>query len=57
VLLAETANAIGLCLPWIWGLVSCLLFDPVELLEEPKCLLRRSASILPGFEGLNEAPP
>jgi hypothetical protein len=45
-LLAETTNAVDLRLPSIWGFVSCLLFDPVELLEEPECLFRRSAAIL-----------
>ena len=55
-LLAETANAVELRLPGIWGFVSRLLFDPVELLEEPECLFRRSASILPGFESLDKAP-
>lgn len=56
-LLAETANAVDLRLPRIWGLVSCLLFDPVELLEEPERLFRRSASIRAGLEGLDKASP
>ena len=56
-LLAETANAIGLCLPRIRGLVSRLPFDPVELFEEPESLLRRAATILSRLEGINEAPP
>lgn len=55
--LPETANAIGLRFAGVGLSVSRLLFDPVELLEEPECLFRRSASILPGFESLDEAPP
>ncbi len=55
-LLAETANAVGLRFTGLRGLVSCLLFDPVELLEELERLFRRPASILPGFEGFDEAP-
>ncbi len=56
-LLPETANAIGLRFAGVGLSVLRLLFDPVELLEEPECLFRRSASILPGFESLDEAPP
>ena len=40
-LLAEAANAVDLRLPGIRDIVSCLLFDPVELLEEPECLFRK----------------
>lgn len=57
VLLPETANAIGRRCIGVGLFVSRLLFDPVELLEEPECLFRPSASVLPGFECLDEAPP
>jgi hypothetical protein len=57
VLLPEAVNAVGLCFTGVGLYLSRLPFDPVELLEEPECLFRRSASILPGFEGLDEAPP
>jgi len=57
VLLPETANAIGLRFAGVGLALSRLLFDPVELFEEPERLFRRSASILPGFESLDEAPP
>ncbi|WP_313903231.1 hypothetical protein [Rhizobium leguminosarum] len=40
-LFPEAVNAVGLRLSGIWGFVSCLLFDPVELLEEPERLFRR----------------
>jgi hypothetical protein len=50
VLLAKAANAGGLRLAGIRGFISCLLFDPVELLEEPERLFRRPAPILSGLE-------
>ena len=56
-LATEAAYAIGLRFTGVGLSVSRLIFDPVELLEEPECLFRRSASTLPGFESLDEAPP
>ncbi len=56
-LLPEATNAIGLRFPGVRLFVSRLLFDPVELFEEPERLFRRSASMLSGFEGIDKAPP
>ena len=56
-LLAEAANAVGLRFIGLGHLVSRLPFDPVELFKEPEGLLRRPATFLSGFEGVDEAPP
>jgi hypothetical protein len=45
VLLAEAANAVGLCFTVLRCLVSLLPFNPVELVEEPQRLFRRPAAL------------
>lgn len=56
-LLAEAANAVGLRFIGTGLFASGLSLDPVELLEEPKHLLRRPAAVLSGLERVNEASP
>jgi hypothetical protein len=56
-LLPETANTIGLRITGVGLALSRLLFDTLELLEEPERLFRWSASIIPGFVSLDEASP
>lgn len=56
-LLAEAVNAVGLRFTGVGLFVSRLSFDPVELFEEQKRLFRRSATILSGLEGFDEASP
>lgn len=56
-LLAETADTVGLRLSGIWSFVSSLTFNPVELFEELQRLLRRATTFLPCLQRINEAPP
>lgn len=56
-LLAEAANAVGLCFTLLRYSVPRLPFNPVELVEEPQRLLGRTAALLPRPEGIDKAPP
>ncbi|MET4803564.1 hypothetical protein ABIA96_006166 [Bradyrhizobium sp. LB11.1] len=56
-LLAEAANAAGLCFTLLRYSVPRLPFNPVELVEEPQRLLRRTAAFLPRLEGIDKASP
>lgn len=56
-LLAEAANAVGLCFTPLRYSVPRLPFNPVELFEEPERLFRRPATLLSRFECIDEAPP
>ncbi len=57
VLLAETADAVGLRFANFRLFVLGLAFNPVELLEELQRLLRRSAAFLPCLQSIDEATP
>lgn len=56
-MLAETANAIGLCFTLVRFFVPRLAFNPVELFKELERLLRRTAAFLSCLEGIDEATP